>query len=145
MAWLAEYAQKQGRALLRTDIDLINFFNSVNHSCMFAVMRAFGFPDVDLLESLYDNAAMVIVTPEGDSPVISMDTGTVQGSALSPLLSEIFLNALLRYLTLSNVSHGVEGISAGNLSAFVDDVSTYARAPRESSETPSSNYEHMYI
>ena len=36
MAWLAEYAQKQGRALLRTDIDLINFFNSVNHSCMFA-------------------------------------------------------------------------------------------------------------
>ena len=127
MAWLAEYAQKQGRALLRTDIDLINFFNSVNHSCMFAVMRAFGFPDVDLLESLYDNAAMVIVTPEGDSPVISMDTGTVQGSALSPLLSEIFLNALLRYLTLSNVSHGVEGISAGNLSAFVDDVSTYAQ------------------
>ena len=82
---------------------------------------------MDLLESLYDNAAMVVVTPEGESPVISMDTGTVQGSALSPLLSEIFLNALLRYLTLSNVSHGVEGISAGNLSAFVDDVSTYAQ------------------
>ena len=64
MAWLAEYAQKQGRVLLRTDIDLVNFFNSVNHSCMFAVMREFGFPDVDLLESLYDNASMVIVTPD---------------------------------------------------------------------------------
>ena len=125
MVWLAEYAQKQGRVLLRTDIDLVNFFNSVNHSCMFAVMREFGFPDVDLLESLYNNASMVIVTPEGDSPVISMDTGTVQGSALSPLLSEIFLNALLRYLTLSNVSHGVAGVSTGNQSAFVDDVSTY--------------------
>ena len=44
MAWLAEYAQKQGRVLLRTDIDLVNFFNSVNHSCMFAVMSRIWIP-----------------------------------------------------------------------------------------------------
>ena len=54
-----------------------------------------------------------------------MDTGTVQSSALSPLLFDLFINALLRLLDSTSISHRVRGVPDWNHQAFADDLSLY--------------------
>jgi len=51
--------------------------------------------------------------------------GTVQGSALSPLLFDLFINALLRLLDSTGISHRVQGVPDWNHQAFADDLSLY--------------------
>jgi len=42
---------------------------------------------------------------------IQLDTGTVQGSALFPLLFDLFISALVRLLNSTGISHRVRGVS----------------------------------
>jgi len=56
---------------------------------------------------------------------IQLDTGTVQGSVLSPLLFILFLNALLRLLDATSITHGIRRIPQWNHAAFADDLSIY--------------------
>ena len=75
-------------------------------------MEAYGIPDVDLLRGLYDNSTVRLLPNDASSATIVFDTGVAQGSALSPLLFLIFMNALLGLLTETgkelNISHGLE-------------------------------------
>ena len=57
-----------------------------------------------------------------------MDTGTAQGSALSPLLFILFINALLRLLDQSELHHGVKGAPKFSHLAFADDLSLYVNS-----------------
>ena len=52
-------------------------------------------------------------------------TGTVQGSVLSPLLFDLFINALLRLLDSTGISHKVRNAPDWNHQAFADDLSLY--------------------
>ena len=58
-----------------------------------------GVPDVDFLEDLYSKSWMKITVGTGCSAPIQLHTGTVQESVLSPLLSDLFLNALFGFWT----------------------------------------------
>jgi len=49
----------------------------------------------------------------------------VQGSILSPLLFDLFLNALLRLLDATGVTHGSKRTPQWNHAAFADDLSIY--------------------
>ena len=62
---------------------------------------------------------------ESTAPV-QLDTGTVQGSVLSPLLFDLFFNDLLRLLDATCMTHGIRGIPQWNHAAFADDLSIYA-------------------
>jgi len=85
------------------DLDFRNAFNSAGHSCLWVILRGLGVPDVDFLEDLFSNSCMKVqVGSEGTNP-IQLDTGTVQGSVLSPLLFDLFLNALLRLLDATGI------------------------------------------
>jgi len=64
------------------------------------------------------------VGSESTAP-IQLDTGTVQGSVLSPLLFDLFLNALLKLLDATGITHGIRGIPQWNHVAFADDLSLY--------------------
>jgi len=52
-----------------------------------------------------------------------LDTGIVQGSVLSPLLFDLFINALLRLLDSTGISYKVRNALDWNHQAFADDLS----------------------
>jgi len=82
-------------------------------------------PDVSLLSSNYEHSTMQIQVGSKSSTAIQLDTGTVQGSALSPLLFDLLINALLRLLDSTGISHRVRGVPDWNHQAFADDLSLY--------------------
>ena len=64
---------------------------------------------------------MKITVGTGCSAPIQLDTGTVQGSVLSPLL----FDALLRLLDATGITHGIKRNPQWNHAAFADDLSIY--------------------
>jgi hypothetical protein len=92
---LLKFAKAVDGKLFRIDLDYANTFNSAGHACLWAILEKFGVPDVDLLKGFYDLASMRVCVREHETADIFMDTGTAQGSALSPLLFILFINALL--------------------------------------------------
>ena len=75
------------------DLDFKNAFNSAGHSCISAILEGFGVPDIWPLKNIYENSSMRIhVGDKYTAAAIKLDTGTVQGSVLSPLLFDLFIN-----------------------------------------------------
>ena len=87
--------------------------------------------DVDFLEDLYSKSWMKITVGTRCSAPIQLDTGTVQGSVLSPLLFDLFLNALLRLLDATGITHGIKRTPQWNHAAFADDLSIYVGTVRD--------------
>jgi hypothetical protein len=116
------------------DVDFENAFNSVPHENLWAVLRAFKFPDIDLLEVIYGVATVSLAQSQGLGGGITFDTGVQQGSVLSPTLFNIFLNPLLRLLTeigkKQGIAHGIRSIDEFNNLAFADDLSIVAEIRR---------------
>jgi len=54
-----------------------------------------------------------------------LDMGTVKGSVLSPLLFDLFINALLRLLDSTGISHKVRDAPEWKHQAFADELSLY--------------------
>jgi len=47
---------KECGTVIRIDLDFKNAFNSAGHSCLWAILRGLGVPDVDFLEELYSKS-----------------------------------------------------------------------------------------
>jgi len=62
---------------------------------------------------------------EISTEAIQLDTCTFQDSALSPLLFDLFIKALLRLLDSTGISHRVRGVPDWNHRAFADDLLLY--------------------
>ena len=74
----------------------------------------FHIPGVDLLEQIYDSAIVRLAPNDAESVTITFDTGVAQGSITTPLLFNIFINALLRMLTVTGQNQGVSyGLQIG--------------------------------
>jgi len=132
--WVQQQAMKESGILIRIDLDFKNAFNSAGHSCLWVILRGLGVPDVDFLEALYSNSWMKIQVGSGCSDPIQLDTGTVQGSVLSPLLFDLVLNALLRLLDATRIIHGVRRTPQWNHAAFADDLSIYVCTVRDANK-----------
>ena len=107
------------------DLDFKNAFNSAGHSSLWKILAGFGVPVVSLLNSIHEHSTMRIKVGSKSLAASQLDTGTVQDSALSPLLFDLFLNALLRLLDSTGISHRVRGVPDWNHQAFADDLSLY--------------------
>jgi hypothetical protein len=149
LEWVTQEAVAQGRRVYRVDVDFCNAFNAMSQAALWAVMRAYGIPDVDLLVSLYEHSTVRMAPNDPQCATIAFDTGVAQGSALSPLLFLVFMNALLGLITdrgrRLRVSHGlkcgvqvrkrgkpqdteqVEHVGQFNLIGFVDDLSLFTQ------------------
>jgi hypothetical protein len=119
-----EDQKKTSNTFVRIDVDFENAFNNVPHENLWAVLRAFEIPDIDLLETIYAVATVRLAQERVKMGGITFDTGVQQGSVLSPTLFHVFLNPLLRLLTAigqqRGVSHGIKGLAAFNNLAFVE-------------------------
>jgi len=123
--WLVREAMKNDGTLIRVDLDFKNAFNSAGHSCLWTILEGFRVPDVWLLKSIYENSSMRVQVGGEYTAAIQLDTGTVQGSVLSPLLFDLFINALLRLLDSTGISHKVRNAPDWNHQAFADNLSLY--------------------
>jgi len=123
--WLIWEAMKTDGTLIRVDLDFKNAFNSAGHSCLWTILEGFRVPDVWLLKNIYENSSMRVQVGGEGMAAIQLDTGTVQGSILSPLLFDLFINALLRLLDSTGISHKVRNATECNHQAFADDLSLY--------------------
>jgi hypothetical protein len=62
-------------------VDFINAFNAMSQpaEALWAVMRAYGIPDVDLLMSLYEHSTVRMAPNDPQCATITFDTGVAQG------------------------------------------------------------------
>ncbi len=58
LEWVTQEAVAQGKRIYRVDVDFSNAFNAMSQAALWAVMRAYGIPDVDLLVSLYEHSTV---------------------------------------------------------------------------------------
>jgi hypothetical protein len=134
----------------RVDVEFTNAFNAMSQAALWKVMRAYGIPDIDLLESIYEHSTVRMAPNDQQCATITFDTGVAQGSALSPLLFLIFMNTLLGLVTdrgkRLDISHGLrcgvqlhkravnraakqeECVGQFNLIGVVDDLSLSAQS-----------------
>jgi len=110
--FIQQEARRQGKRVYRVDIDYKNVFNVMSQATLWRVMRMFKIPDVDLLEQIYEGATVRLATNDEESATITFNIGAAQGSITSPQLFNIFINALLRMLTVTgqneNISYGLQ-------------------------------------
>ena len=108
----------------------------MSQDALWAVMRAYNIPDVDLLEAIYSRTTACMDPEDACCAIISFLTGVIQGGASSPRIFTVFINALLEHLTCTGqalgISHGIEetGIEETeqfNNVAFMDDITVLAQ------------------
>ena len=82
----------------------------MSQAALWQVMRMFKILDIDLLEQIYEGATVRLAPNDEASATITFNTGVAQGSITSTQLFNIFINALLRMLTVTGQN---EDISRG--------------------------------
>ena len=121
--WQFQDARRRRQKIYSLWIDTTNAFCTVNHRVLWSVLKAYGIPgqDVDYLERLYSGSRFSVQGPFGRTGQVHTHAGVNQGDVASPLLWNLVVNALLRYLNCADVGykHG-SGISTSAL-AFIDD------------------------
>ena len=70
-------------------------------------MRELGFPEcyAETCEQLYKVSGTYYTTPHSNTPTILIHRGTLQGATLSPFLFMIFMEPLLRWLSIGSRGH----------------------------------------
>ena len=65
---------KECGTVIRINLDFNNAFNSAGHSCLWAILRGLGVPDVDFFEELYTKSWMKITVGTGCSAINDVQT-----------------------------------------------------------------------
>jgi len=144
--FIQQETRRQGKRVYRVDSDFKNAFNAMSQAALWQVMRMFKISDVDFLEQIYEGATVRLAQNDEASATITFNTGVAQGSITSPQLFNIFINALLRMLTVTgqneDISHGLQigkyqkgdnqrdenGYHFNNIGS-IDDISIFADTP----------------
>jgi hypothetical protein len=58
--WITSHTQRPKQRIIRIDIDFKNAFNLMSQDAIWAVMRAYNIPDIDLLEAIYSQTTACI-------------------------------------------------------------------------------------
>ena len=119
----------------------------MSQAALWQVMGMFKIPNVDLLEQKYEGATVRLAPNDEESATITFNTGLAQGSIPSQQLFNIFIDALLRLLTVTaqneDISYGLqigkdqtgdnqrdENDHQSNNIGFIGDISIFANTPQ---------------
>ena len=84
-------------------IDFRKAFDSIDRGKMFQILNAYGIPleVVDAIKVMHEDTSALVITPEGETNMFSIDTGVLQGDPLAPsyLSSAWIMLFALRLLT----------------------------------------------
>lgn len=94
-------ARAKRQELCILSLDMSNAFGSITHPAIFEALKSAGAGTsfTRLIEALYCNASSCIITNEGTSEPLLINSGVRQGCPLSGLLFNITIDPLLRTLT----------------------------------------------
>ena len=97
---LIEDAHKSNQPLYITYIDFKGAYPSVDHYQLQQVMRDLGIPQdlCELIRGLHQGANTSFLSPHGETAPIPINRGTPQGDPLSPILFDLMLEPLNRWL-----------------------------------------------
>jgi len=112
---------------LKTSIiafDITQFFPSINHDALMAILRKQGFPPlvVDFFASYLVGRSMSYMWNTFVSDLRLADVGVGQGSALSPVLSALFIAPIMKLFKLRAIRLG------STLLFYVDDGTAIAQS-----------------
>jgi hypothetical protein len=113
-------------------LDQAAAYDSVNRNLLWIKLRdQFQIPEttIDILKVLFDDNKSILVIKNHKSDQIPNTCGLLQGSALSPILFNLFNDDLLRALA-SSQGVKVYGVKITNL-AFADDIAIVAETEAE--------------
>jgi hypothetical protein len=84
--------------------DFKGAFGGMDHRILFQTMRDLEFPEcyMKTCEQRYKVSGAYYATPHGNTHTIPMHRGTLQGDTLSPFLLTIFMEPLLRWLSIGS-------------------------------------------
>jgi hypothetical protein len=108
-----EDAHTHNKDIVLCYLDFKGAFPSADHGQLVKTLEFLGLPEdfINIIKNLYNGATTEFVTPHGHTPPIGIRRGTLQGDPLSPLLFDLMIEPLIRWL---NASHkGYDMTSCG--------------------------------
>jgi len=95
-----EDAKRNHKDLFMLQVDFSIAFNSIDQDKLLRIMYALGFPTdaIDVVKGLYTEASTILNINGLTTDPIPVDRGTLQGDTLSPLLFNLYVEPLLRWL-----------------------------------------------
>ena len=123
LRWNMDDARRRGKKLYVLWIDTTNAFCSINHKVLWSILRAYGIPELDVrhLEKQFADSRFRVTTGFGSTAEVHTHAGVGQGDITSPLLWNLVINALLRYLSCANVGYRHESGVMTSAMAYIDD------------------------
>ena len=120
-----EDSHNSGQDIYATYIDFKGVYPSVDHEQLQYVLTSLGLPEdfIRVVKGLYAHASTRYLTPHGLTDSVPILRGTLQGDPLSPLLFDLMMEPLLRWL-----AKGSRGYLPSNTSmayptqAYADDL-----------------------
>jgi hypothetical protein len=121
-----------GRQTSVVAFDIAQFFPSLNHEVLLRIISLLGFPEVvgNFFRSYLVGRRTTYKWDSFTSGSYAADVGVGQGSALSPVVSALYLAPIIKLFLRSPVSMGVDIMS------YVDDGTIMAQNPRLEDNLP---------
>lgn len=116
-------AKRRGKRMYALFIDTANAYNSLNHDVLWSILRGYGLPETDVLflENIYSGNRFTVAGPFGQTAQIHTHAGVPQGDVTSPLLWNLAMNAMIRYLHGAGKGYKHESGVVTSALAYIDD------------------------
>jgi len=118
-----EHQNKKKKQIHLVYIDLAKAYDSVEHWGIKQIMTEYGFDEksINMIMNMCTNNTAEVITVYGNTEEFDIERGVPQGSPISPILFDLFLNPLLIEIEDNKLGVNIGNKNIGIL-AFADDM-----------------------